>query len=129
MSEPVPVLARDMKQLGAWAQWTRREGYCTVQIILETATTPDRRPAVASANATPAAKPKPPATQVWLLRADGTAMSAQRTTVELPKSIRERTTTYTYAFPESASREAAAVAVMIDGKYFIEKLEPFPDVK
>ncbi len=68
---------------------------------------------------------KAPVTQVWLLRADGTAMNAQRVNTEFPKNLRETTVTYTYAFPHSASKEA--LAVMLDGRYFIERLERFPD--
>src|SRR5262245_51916570 len=68
---PAPVLARDLKGIGAWAQWTRRQGYSTVQIILGNIPPPDRR-TVVSGVATPAsAQRKAPQTQVWLLRADG----------------------------------------------------------
>jgi hypothetical protein len=121
-SAPIPVLARDMKELGAWAQWTRREGYCTVQIIRDRQFAPPNQNVLANAA-------RPAVTQVWLLRADGTAIPVLRTTTELPKNLREHTATYTYAFPESASKEAAAVAVMLDGRYFIERLERFPDEK
>jgi hypothetical protein len=72
---------------------------------------------------------KPPATQAWVLRADGTSMNAIRTAVEMPKGMREHVATITYSFPESASKEASAIAVMINGKYFVEHVEPFPDEK
>ena len=126
-----PVLVRDLKDLGAWAQWTRRAGYCTLQIILLDRVPPvDRRAVInASAGLPPPPQPRAPATQAWLLRADGTTIPVLRRATELPKNLRETAVTYTYAFPESASKEAAAVAVMIDGKYFVERLEPFPDEK
>lgn len=129
--EPVPVLARDMKELGAWVQWTRRDGYCTVQIILGMAAAqPVGRPIAGSGDVVPpAVQARLPATQVWLLRADGTAIPVLRTATEPPKNSREKTVTYTWAFPESASREAAAIAVMLDGRYYVERLEPFPDGK
>lgn len=125
--EPVVVLAQDLRQLGAWAQWTRRDGYCTVQVLL-TGIAP-QLPGTVAAGGAATPPPKVPVVQVWLLRANGTAMPTQRVKRELPRGRRESTATYTYAFQESASREAAAVAVMIDGRYFIERLEPFPDQK
>jgi hypothetical protein len=128
--DPIPVLARDMKDLGALVQWTRRDGYCTVQIMLDTKPSAPAKQVMSNPGSTPGApKPRASATQVWLLRADGSAMPALRVSTELPKNIRQRTVTYTYAFPASASQEAAAVAVMIDGRYFVERLEPFPDEK
>ena len=126
---PVMVLAHDLKELGGWAQWTRRDGYCTLQIILGGVAPPDRQTVVTGVPTPATAQRRFPATQAWLLRADGTTMPVLRTTTEPPKNLRETTVTYTYAFPESASREAAAVAVMIDGRYFIERLERFPDEK
>lgn len=126
---PVMVLARDLKELGGWAQWTRRDGYCTLQIILGGVAPPDRQTVVTGVPSPATAQRKFPATQVWVLRADGTTMQMLRSTTEPPKNLRETTVTYTYAFPASASREAAAVAVMIDGRYFIERLERFPDDK
>jgi hypothetical protein len=126
---PVMVLAHDLKQLGGWAQWTRRDGYCTLQIILGGIAPPDRQTVVTGVPSPATAQRKFPATQVWVLRADGTVLPVLRTATEPPKNLRESTVTYTYAFSESASRDAAAVAVMIDGRYFIERLERFPDEK
>lgn len=129
---PRPVLAHDLKDMGVTALWTRRNGYCTLQLVMEMSRTmlplgPQR--VVDGRRVLDLPDAKAPQTQAWVLRADGTSMNAMRATAELPSGMREHVATITYSFPESASKEAAAIAVMINGKYFVEGVEPFPDEK
>ena len=72
-------------------------------------------------------EPKNPASQVWLLRADGTA---------IPQASKPNTITISnggaitpciiYTFPRSAATDALAVVVSVDGQLFIEALTSKP---
>lgn len=90
--------------------WSIQKSTATVQVIL---------PSV------PGDKPLPPvpATQAWLLRSDGTTIpqSAKPSTAAIGMGGAV-TQSVCYAFPTSASAEAVAVVVAIDGRYFAEPL-------
>ncbi len=72
-------------------------------------------------------EPKNPASQVWLLRADGTA---------IPQASKPNTITISnggavtpciiYTFPRSAATDALAVVVSVEGQLFIEALASKP---
>ena len=72
-------------------------------------------------------EPKNPASQVWLLRADGTA---------IPQASKPNTITISnggavtpciiYTFPRSAATDAVAVVVSVEGQLFIEALASKP---
>jgi len=68
-----------------------------------------------------------PAIQAWLLRPDGTIIMplASATPTSGPGDTVPRESLF--SFPLSATREASAVAVNIDGEYRVQKLEPFAD--
>jgi hypothetical protein len=73
-----------------------------------------------------------PLVEVWLLKADGTVVPPERRW-ETPRpkpgvSIRERTMEVNYTFPLSASTDAVAVAIRIDGNFSVKKLTPFSNV-
>jgi hypothetical protein len=72
-------------------------------------------------------EPKNPASQVWLLKADGTA---------IPQSSKPNTITISnggavtpciiYTFPRSAATDALAVVVSVEGQLFVEALASKP---
>lgn len=132
-AEKRDVVSQDLKQLRApgkieAAIWTRRpEGY-TLQVVLNL-NTPSLGP-MDGRRKVPSAGPEPsPLAQikVWLLRADGSLIQPRRT--ELPNPAiagpRTRAMDATYVFPEAAGTEAVAVAMQVDGEFYIEKLESF----
>jgi hypothetical protein len=71
--------------------------------------------------------PEAPSLQVWLLKADGTAIAKinKPHVVAIDKSGWERPT-IDYLFPPSAASDAVAVVVGVDGAFFIGSLAPEP---
>lgn len=150
-----PVLAQDLAQVRAsgrvlGAQWTRRERAYTLQIVfpdpLSHAFGP--RPStmkggqtIAAPNATSGTPSSPvvssheqiEATQVWLLAADGTVIRPisripEKAALQKVPNIRYLGQTpleLQYNFPLDASHDAVALAIMLDGKVYIDRLVPF----
>jgi hypothetical protein len=132
-AEESPVLARDLNKLRAPGKiaavlWTIRKDSCTLQVVLPN---PGSRMVRTSQDGA-ATHPKPQQTriQVWLLRADGNIIPAVRQW-ESPGFNHTKLLTrgsgpeVNYSFPLSASTQAVAAAVMIDGDFYIEQLTPF----
>ncbi|HTQ37054.1 MAG TPA: hypothetical protein VMH77_08460 [Steroidobacteraceae bacterium] len=127
------VLMRDVRDMDAQVQWTRRVDHYTLQIGLKSNTLGSTLglPSLVSGK-TGLASPKPlphdnPPVQVWLLRADGTMIPPDRATYNTPENM--LVTEYNFVYPTSAGEQAVAVAVMISGRYFIQRLNSFPDRK
>lgn len=132
-SEKREVVAQDLKLLRApgkveAAIWTRRpEGY-TLQVVLKF-NIPGLAP-MDGRRKIPSTEPEPPPLaqlRVWLLREDGSLIQPSRTQLPNPANagLRTRAMDATYTFPENAGTEAVAVAMQVDGEFFIEKLESF----
>lgn len=128
--EPREVVAQDLKQLRApgkisAALWTRRNDFYTLQIVLDVR---GSRLMQTGQRIIPQAS-SIPQVQVWLLRGDGTLILPRRT--EVPGSgtreLGPRTIALeaSYSFPDTAGKEAVAVAMSVDGNFYIEKLEAF----
>lgn len=132
-AEKRDVVSQDLKLLRApgkveAAIWTRRpEGY-TLQVVLNFnipgLPLVDGRMRIASTEPEPARLAQ---LRVWLLREDGSLIQPSRTLLPNPATagIRTRAMDATYMFPEIAGMEAVAVAMQVDGDFYIEKLESF----
>ncbi|MEO8307051.1 MAG: hypothetical protein ABI616_03300 [Pseudomonadota bacterium] len=95
--------------------WTRRTDRYTLQVVF-----PRRgRPLPVDEGRTPAN----PVVTLWLLRADGTAISAVR---EAPHPVMKGALADEVEFSTSLAggEEAVAAAIQIDDEYFIEPLRP-----
>ena len=90
--------------------WSIQKSTSTVQVILPSVPDDKRLPPV-------------PATQVWLLRSDGTIIpqSAKPSTPAIGMGGAV-TQSVIYAFPPTAPAEVVAVVVTIDGRFFVESL-------
>lgn len=125
------VVAQDLKNLRVpgrvqAALWTRRSDFYTLQVVL------DVRPVISvleDGTLAGGKRPELPDIQVWLLRADGTLIMPRR--IELPNStsitMRATAIDATYSYPLSAATEAIAVAMRVDGAFYINKLESFQE--
>ncbi len=131
---------RDLQDLGALVQWTRRTDYYTLQIVAPVApVAPVALSKVLSDSIVLAGSiesqttrevPKPvPVTQVWLLRADGTVIPPLRSSSAHMGRLDSPSVEDTFAFAISEGARAVAVAVMVNGHYSIGPLAPFPDQK
>ncbi|MDQ2639820.1 MAG: hypothetical protein M3Y79_04485 [Pseudomonadota bacterium] len=124
------IVAQDLKALRApgkveAALWTRRsEGY-TLQVVLKVNLFGEMATGVRITPREPSATV--PKVQVWLLRADGTLIQPRQTSLPGTQSVRPRTVAVEarYLFPESAGTEGVAVALQVDGEFYIQKLESF----
>ena len=131
------IISQDLKQLRApgkveAAIWTRRpEGY-TLQVVLKlTSPAPlrlvDGRRSVPGAESGSPRLPAPamPQLQVWVLRADGTIIQPRNTRPANAATAPPRSLVVdaTYVFPDVAAEQAVAVAMRVDGDFYIEKLE------
>ena len=68
-------------------------------------------------------QPEHPRTQVWLLKADGSAIPSKGTPATFGISgVNHTTDSVAYIFPPSAKTEARAVAISIDDDFFVERL-------
>lgn len=133
------VLAQDLQKLRIPGKvssvvWTRRGDSCTLQVVLQMTTEfqlaakiAAQRAAAGQAGAT-LATPKLPQVQAWLLRLDGTLISRSPGSAAFPEAVKASDGVpleVKYSFPQSAAQEAVAVAIMVDGAYYIEPLQPF----
>jgi hypothetical protein len=123
-----PVLAQDLKTLRApgkiaVALWTRRPDSCTLQLVTNPPA-PFGARVSQSASAAPVKRPK---IQAWLIRADGSYISslARHETSSPNPCLRCRSSEVTYTYPRSASDEAVAVSISVDGVYYIQQLASF----
>lgn len=140
-----PILAQDLEQVRSSgrvisALWTQRSDQYTLQIVF-----PDPFAAVATRSRPAGGAPPGVAvstreqiaeTQVWLLAKDGSVISPvsssgkrdlNRGTALKLASLRylgETPVELQYIFPLSARENAIAVAVMLDGKLYIDRLKP-----
>jgi hypothetical protein len=71
--------------------------------------------------------PDGPSTQVWLLKADGTAIAKINKPHAIAISMSGwETPVVDYLFPPIAASDAVAVVVQVDGEYFVESLAMKP---
>jgi hypothetical protein len=69
--------------------------------------------------------PKHPVTQVWLLKADGTAIAPDKSfATPIWSSGGYKTASFVHTFPKAAATHAIGVVVRIDGELFVEQLRP-----
>jgi len=135
------IVSQDLKQLRApgkveAAIWTRRaEGY-TLQVVLQLSSPAPMR-LVDGRRPVPGTESGPlprlpalavPQLQVWVLRADGTIILPRNTRPANAATAPPRSLVVdaTYVFPDVAADQAVAVAMRVDGEFYIEKLESFP---
>jgi hypothetical protein len=132
------VVARDLQKLRVPGKvsavvWTRRNDTCTLQVVLQMTTEYQIRAkvyaqrAAAGVAGAPLPTPKLPDVQAWLLGQDGAAISRIAGTPAFPAVIKASDGVpleMQYSYPLAAAQEAVAVAIMVDGVYFIEQLLP-----
>lgn len=128
-AEALQVIAHDLKQLRVASKvsavlWTRRNGYFTLQVVL-----PLRRQSVVGTRTVamaPARRETVSNVQVWVLRADGSAIPAQSVAHPDTGKIGLRTQAlearYSYSF--AAGQQAVAIAMQVDDTFVIEQLKP-----
>jgi hypothetical protein len=80
----------------------------------------------------PGAKSQPPEIEVWLLKADGTKIPSSgrwesRSFSTNSLLTRSPAREVLFGFPLSAGKDAASVAMTVNGKTYVEALEPFKD--
>jgi hypothetical protein len=132
------VVARDLQKLRipgkvAAVVWTRRNDSCTLQVVLQMPVefqhAAKRAASLAAAGAgVPLATPRLPQVQVWMLKADGTVVSRNAGLPAYPAAVKDSDGVpleVKYSYPVSAAQEAVAVAIVVDGVYYIEQLQPF----
>jgi hypothetical protein len=134
-----PVLAQDLQNLRipgkvSSVTWTRRDESCTLQVVLQMPTEYQSATKDAVQRAAQGLAPAPPPTprlpqlQAWLLRADGTLIGRNPGSGAFPPAIKTNDgipLEVRYSYPPSAAQDAVAVAIMVDGVYYIEQLKPF----
>lgn len=131
-AQQAPVVAQDLKSLRVpgkvtVALWTRRTDGMTLQLVMGIPGSDIARVSRVSqpAGKVPHARPD---LQVWLLRADGSHIPwTARNETPLPARpcIRCSGPEVQYTYPLSASREAVAAAISVDGVYYIQQLAAF----
>lgn len=106
----------------------------TLQIVLQMPTEYQLASKIAAQRAAQGLAPALPVTpnlpqvQAWLLKLDGTLIARSSGSPAFPAAVKESDGVpleVRYSFPRSDAREAAAVALMVDGAYYIEQLKPF----
>ncbi|MET0281690.1 MAG: hypothetical protein ABW278_11315 [Steroidobacteraceae bacterium] len=123
------VLAQDLKQLRApgrvdAALWTRRADSCTLQLVLS------RR--VSGPQPAGSKAPALPLVQAWLVRADGAYIPAL-SRADLPRRKDGRMCSncspreVMFSYPLTALAEAVAVSISVDGAYYSQALQAFPE--
>lgn len=133
------VQAQDLQQLRVPGRvssvvWTRRNDMYTLQLVLQMPVEYQLASKIAAQRDAQGLSPAPPATpklpqvQAWLLKLDGTLIARSPGTPAFPAALKASDGVpleVRYSFPQSAAREAVAVAIMVDGAYYIEQLKPF----
>lgn len=133
------VVAQDLPKLRVPGKisavvWTRRNESYTLQVVLQMPVEYQIASKVAAQRAAQGLAPAPPATpklpqvQAWLLKLDGTLAARNAGSPAFPAATRASDGVpleVKYSFPMSAAEEAVAVAIMVDGVYYIEPLKPF----
>jgi hypothetical protein len=139
--EKVQVLAQDLVTVRASssisaALWTRRSDSYTLQLVMgrgtllrgsESRAMVGERIMPVSARSPGAQLPKPPETNVWLLRADGTQIRPLHSaTIPSPEKCTGRciAVEVLYRFSIADAEQAIAAAVKIGDDFYIEKLQP-----
>jgi len=119
-----PVLAQDLGRLRIAGKvgavlWTVRTDSCTLQVVPPS---PGRISDAVSHD--PKMSRQAPHVQVWLLKADGSVIApVAMKSGPGPGTVAARPE-LTFRFPRSASSEAVAAAMMVDGEYYIDGLKP-----
>jgi hypothetical protein len=137
-AEEMHVVAQDLQNLRIPGKvvavvWTRRNDSCTVQVVLqmpvEYQLAAKRAAQLAAAGAgAPLASPRLPQVQVWMLKADGKVVSRTAGSPAFPAAVKASDGVpleMKYSYPLSAAQEAVAVAIEVDGVYYIDQLQPF----
>jgi hypothetical protein len=134
-ADPPPVLAQELEKVRAsgkviTALWTARPDSYTLQLVLPLVSPSGVAPQASRISTGQPPKPaQPPTIQVWLLKADGTALvpaSARIPSREARLGNCLRCTSYeiSYTFARATGREAVAAAVRINDDFYVEALKP-----
>jgi hypothetical protein len=98
--------------------WTVRTDHCTLQVVC-----PNAGRIAQAMHDDPTLKPRRPSVQVWLLTADGSLITPTQRADTGKRDIRQPYgAEVLFAFPLSADKEAVAIAIQIDGAFYIEPL-------
>jgi hypothetical protein len=96
--------------------WTRRADHYTLQVVFPKESAPFF-----------GYVPNYPPIKMWLLSADGSAMSASRTPVSGGDEKASSSSEITYSVSHSAGHKVVAAVLRIDGEYFVEPIAPLPE--